>query len=343
MSDSGNCAAPRGDYHVVVDGHYYSVPSAWRNPGRCVHHADAGVDLPARRAVASHPRSPAGRAHHAAEHMPPSHHAVVERTPERLRAEAAAIGVAGETYVDRLIDSRRHVGRVAGSLWRHPPVRPARRAALEKAWKGARGWRAVAAVRRRAGRRRPTRSCPMPLTAVPASTATCAGPAITEVPMLHQTIEKLHALELCAMADALLGQSRQPGIEALGFEERLALLVDVQHTAAYNAALGRAEGRQPPVRPRPWRTWTCARRAAGPDAGGDAGERSMDPDVTERSADREGGQDLHRLRPWASGGARRLSVLYRRLPGWTTWRSPGGGPAPIGLRRAGAHKVLIID
>ncbi|KJB90597.1 hypothetical protein N826_38510, partial [Skermanella aerolata KACC 11604] len=40
-----------------------------------------------------------------------------------------------------------------------------------------------------------------------------------------------------AMADGLLAQSRQPGIEALGFEERLALLVDVQHTAAYNAAL----------------------------------------------------------------------------------------------------------
>jgi DNA replication protein DnaC len=56
--------------------------------------------------------------------------------------------------------------------------------------------------------------------------------------MLHQTIEKLHALKLSAMADALLAQSRQPGIEALGFEERLALLVDVQHTAAYNAALG---------------------------------------------------------------------------------------------------------
>ena len=56
--------------------------------------------------------------------------------------------------------------------------------------------------------------------------------------MLHQTIEKLHALKLSAMADGLLAQSRQPGIEALDFEERLALLVDVQHTAAYNAALG---------------------------------------------------------------------------------------------------------
>ena len=45
--------------------------------------------------------------------------------------------------------------------------------------------------------------------------------------MLHQTIEKLHALKLSAMADSLLAQSRQPGIEALDFE-RLALLVDVR-------------------------------------------------------------------------------------------------------------------
>jgi transposase len=43
--------------------------------------------------------------------MPPSHRAVVERTPERLRAEAAAIGVATATYVDRLIDSRQHVAQ----------------------------------------------------------------------------------------------------------------------------------------------------------------------------------------------------------------------------------------
>jgi len=55
--------------------------------------------------------------------------------------------------------------------------------------------------------------------------------------MLHQTIEKLHALKLAAMADGLLAQTRQPDIDALGFEDRLALLVDLQHTAVQNAAL----------------------------------------------------------------------------------------------------------
>ena len=56
--------------------------------------------------------------------------------------------------------------------------------------------------------------------------------------MLHQTIEKLHALKLSAMADGVLAQAKQPEIDALSFEERLALLVDLQHTADQNAALG---------------------------------------------------------------------------------------------------------
>ena len=55
--------------------------------------------------------------------------------------------------------------------------------------------------------------------------------------MLQQTIDKLHALRLAAMADALQTQIKQPEIASLPFEERLALLVDVQHSAALNAAL----------------------------------------------------------------------------------------------------------
>jgi hypothetical protein len=132
--------------------------------------------------VASHPRSPAKGGHTTRpEHMPPSHRAVVERTPERLRAEAAAIGVATATYVDRLIDSRQHVEqgvRAAGGVIRLSGRHGA--AALEKACE-----RALACCRhgswKGCSRRRPSRSCPMPSTAVPASTATCAGPAtITE-------------------------------------------------------------------------------------------------------------------------------------------------------------------
>jgi DNA replication protein DnaC len=61
--------------------------------------------------------------------------------------------------------------------------------------------------------------------------------------MLQQTIEKLHALRLAAMADGLQSQMTQPEIAAMPFEERhalrgsLAILVDLQHCAMLNAAL----------------------------------------------------------------------------------------------------------
>jgi len=55
--------------------------------------------------------------------------------------------------------------------------------------------------------------------------------------MYQPTIEKLHALRLGAMAEALAAQLRLPEIDALPFSERLALLVDIQHSAMLNAAL----------------------------------------------------------------------------------------------------------
>jgi DNA replication protein DnaC len=55
--------------------------------------------------------------------------------------------------------------------------------------------------------------------------------------MYQPTIEKLHALRLGAMANALSAQLRQPEIEAIPFSERLALLVDIQHSAMLTAAL----------------------------------------------------------------------------------------------------------
>lgn len=55
---------------------------------------------------------------------------------------------------------------------------------------------------------------------------------------MHQpTIEKLHDLRLGAMADALTAQLQQPEIDAMPFAERLALLVDIQHSAMLTAAL----------------------------------------------------------------------------------------------------------
>ncbi len=42
----------------------------------------------------------------------------------------------------------------------------------------------------------------------------------------HPTVDKLHALHLSGMAAALAEQQSQDGIDRLGFEERLGLLVE---------------------------------------------------------------------------------------------------------------------
>ena len=42
----------------------------------------------------------------------------------------------------------------------------------------------------------------------------------------HPTVDKLHALRLSGMAAALAEQQAQEGIDRLGFEERLGLLVE---------------------------------------------------------------------------------------------------------------------
>jgi len=58
--------------------------------------------------------------------------------------------------------------------------------------------------------------------------------------MLHQqTLEKLHALRVHGMAEALLAQSEQRGITELSFEERCGLLVDQQWTWRQNRPLER--------------------------------------------------------------------------------------------------------
>lgn len=57
--------------------------------------------------------------------------------------------------------------------------------------------------------------------------------------ILQQTIEKLRALHLPAMADTLAAQTNQPDIQSLSFEERLGLMVDQESTHRDNRRLGR--------------------------------------------------------------------------------------------------------
>ena len=53
----------------------------------------------------------------------------------------------------------------------------------------------------------------------------------------HPTFEKLHALRLSGMSQALMEQMQMPEITALSFEERLGLLVDRESTERENRRL----------------------------------------------------------------------------------------------------------
>ena len=54
------------------------------------------------------------------------------------------------------------------------------------------------------------------------------------------TMDKLHALKLEALGEAWHEQQRNPHVAALGFDERLGLLVDAQYLAVQNKRITRA-------------------------------------------------------------------------------------------------------
>jgi len=98
------------DYHVAVDGHYYSVPHALikkaievritRNTIECFHRGNR---------VASHRRSDQkGRHTTDPAHMPEAHRQAGEWSPERLAKWAAKTGPATEKLIRTVLASRRH-------------------------------------------------------------------------------------------------------------------------------------------------------------------------------------------------------------------------------------------
>jgi len=98
------------DYHIVVDRHFYSVPHRLVHVKVDVFLTAAAVSVFANgERVASHVRSNVAAKHTTvAEHMPPAHQAMARRTPDRLRQEAATLGIAIGTYVNRLLSAREH-------------------------------------------------------------------------------------------------------------------------------------------------------------------------------------------------------------------------------------------
>jgi transposase len=98
------------DYHVEVEGHYYSVPYALVKQQLEVRLSAQVVEIFHKgKRVASHQRSPLkGRHSTVAVHMPKAHQHYAEWTPQRLILWAAKTGEATAQVVETILASRPH-------------------------------------------------------------------------------------------------------------------------------------------------------------------------------------------------------------------------------------------
>jgi len=98
------------DYHVAVEGHYYSVPHALIKKQLDVRITQHTLECFYRgNRVASHRRSQQkGRHTTIPAHMPESHRQAGEWTPQRLSSWAAKTGPATEKLITTVLTSRRH-------------------------------------------------------------------------------------------------------------------------------------------------------------------------------------------------------------------------------------------
>lgn len=98
------------DYHVAVDGHYYSVPYQLVNQPLDVRVTTTAVEcFHKNKRVASHMRSPRqGQYTTVTAHMPKSHQDYAQWTPERLVRWAEKTGPETVSAVEKILTSRPH-------------------------------------------------------------------------------------------------------------------------------------------------------------------------------------------------------------------------------------------
>ncbi len=98
------------DYHVEIDGHYYSVPYALIHRELDVRYTVMTVEIFHQgHRVASHARSSKIGGHTTIDaHRPKSHQRYLEWTPERLVRWASTIGPFTAALVDKILQSRLH-------------------------------------------------------------------------------------------------------------------------------------------------------------------------------------------------------------------------------------------
>lgn len=98
------------DYHLEFDKHYYSVPHHLVKQSVEVQASSSTIAIYSHgQRVASHPRSHRQGAHTTCtEHMPRSHRAISEWSPERFLGWAEDIGVETREVVNHLLQEKRH-------------------------------------------------------------------------------------------------------------------------------------------------------------------------------------------------------------------------------------------
>lgn len=98
------------DYHVDVDGHYYSVPHRHLREKVDVRIAARSVEIfHAGERIAAHMRAGGvGRHTTQPDHMPEHHRSLAGWTIDKIRAEADRIGPATALLIGRIFEDRRH-------------------------------------------------------------------------------------------------------------------------------------------------------------------------------------------------------------------------------------------
>jgi transposase len=98
------------DYHIEVEGHYYSVPHAYLGEHVDARVSAATVEIFLRlQRIASHARShQRGRHTTVTEHMPKSHQAHLEWSPSRMINWAGTIGPQTRSLVQAILAERVH-------------------------------------------------------------------------------------------------------------------------------------------------------------------------------------------------------------------------------------------
>jgi transposase len=98
------------DYHVEIEGHFYSVPYRFARSEVEVRLTPRAVEIFLRgERIAAHLRASGNRRHTTVpEHMPSSHRRYADWTVERIRCQAAAIGPATAALCELILERRPH-------------------------------------------------------------------------------------------------------------------------------------------------------------------------------------------------------------------------------------------